>query len=59
MKNLREEYAALRKKVILDDYYSMKAETKVFSTEIEKMIINASVKTLDSETAALAKCFTL
>lgn len=59
MKTLREEYATLKKKVILDDYFSIKAETKVFSTEIEKMIINASVKTLDSETAALAKCFTL
>lgn len=37
----------------------MKAEIHVFSNEIEKFMIRASVKTLDSECNALAKCFTL
>jgi len=56
---LREEFASLKKKVTLDAYFSTKAEIAVFSNEIEKFIIEASVKTLDSECNALAKCFTL
>lgn len=59
MKALREEFAALKKKVTLDAYFNMKAEINVFSNEIEKFMIRASVKTLDSECSSLAKCFTL
>jgi hypothetical protein len=58
VKALREEFGGLKKKVILDKYYNTKAEVIVFSNEIEKLLIMASVKTLDSESTALAKCFT-
>lgn len=56
---LREEFAALKKKVTLDSYLSTKADIQVFSKEIEKFLICASVKTLDDECTALAKCFTM
>ncbi len=59
VKVLREEFANLKKKVTLDNYFSTKSEIQVFSNEIEKFVIKASVKTLDSECAALAKCFTM
>ena len=49
----------LKKKVALDNYFNVKAEIIVYSNEIEKFLIQASVKTLDSEHAALAKCFTV
>lgn len=55
---LKEEYTSLKKKVNLDFYFNVKAEIIVYSNEIEKLIIKASVKTLDSEASALAKCFT-
>jgi hypothetical protein len=55
---LRAEFAGLKKKVTLDSYYNTKAEISVFSNEIEKLMIKASVMTLESETNALAKCFT-
>jgi hypothetical protein len=57
VKALREEFSGLKKKVILDRYFNTKAEVLVFSNEIEKLLIMASVKTLDSESTALAKCF--
>ena len=57
MKTLSAEFQAIKKKVILDNYLTTKAELKVFSNEIEKLLIIASVKTLDSEATALAKCF--
>ena len=44
---LKAEFAGLQKKVTLDNYYNTKAEISVFSNEIEKLIIEASVKTLD------------
>lgn len=59
VKELREEFLALKKKVTLDSYFNTKAEISVYSNEIEKFLIRASVRTLDSETAALTKCFTL
>ena len=59
VKALQEEFAALKKKVTLDTYFNMKAEIYVFSNEIEKFMIKASIKTLDSECNALSKCFTL
>lgn len=59
VKALREEFASLKKKVTLDNYFCTKADIQVFSNEVEKFLINASVKTLDAECAALAKCFTL
>lgn len=43
----------------LDNYFNMKAEIYVFSNEIEKFMIRASVKTLDAECNALSKCFTM
>ena len=56
---LREEFKVLNKKVTFDNYLTTKAEISVYGNEIEKLVINASIKTLDSETAALAKCFTI
>ena len=56
---LRAEFCGLKKKVTLDDYFNTKAEITVFQNEIEKLIIEASVKTLDSECHALAKCFSM
>lgn len=56
---MREEFASLKKKVTLDNYFATKAEIQVYSNEIEKFIIQSSVQTLDSECAALSKCFTL
>jgi hypothetical protein len=58
VKALREEFTSLKKKVTLDAYFNTKAEIAVYSNEIEKCLIKASVVTLDSETAALSKCFT-
>ena len=58
-RKLKEEFASFKNKVFLGNYFSTKAETQVYSNEIEKFIIMASVKTLDSECAALAKFFTL
>ena len=43
VKALRAEFLLLKKKVILDNYYGMKAELAVFGNEIEKLIINASI----------------
>jgi hypothetical protein len=59
VKALKEEFSSLKKKVTLDNYFNTKAEIYVFSNEIEKFLIRASVKTLDSECNSLAKCFTL
>lgn len=59
MKALREEFVQLKKKVALDNYFNVKAEIIVYSNEIEKLLIKASVKTLDSEHSALTKCFTV
>lgn len=56
---LREEFHALKKKVTLDAYFGMKAEIQVFSNEIEKFLIQASVTALDNEWRALTKCFSM
>lgn len=49
----------MKKKVTMDNYYATKSEILVLSNEIEKYIIRASVRTLDAECSALARCFTL
>jgi hypothetical protein len=49
VKALREEFNTLKKKVTLDNYFNTKAEVLVFNIEIEKFLIRASIKTLDSE----------
>ena len=59
VKTLRKEFSALKKKVTLDSYFNTKAEISVFSNEIEKFFIKASVLTLDNEHLALANCFKL
>jgi hypothetical protein len=56
---LREEFKAEKKKVTFESYLTTKSEISVYGNEIEKLIINAAIKTLDSESAALAKCFTI
>jgi hypothetical protein len=56
---LREEFKAQKKKVTFENYLTIKSEISVYGNEIEKLIINAAIKTLDSEHAALAKCFTI
>jgi len=37
----------------------MKADITIYANEIEKQLIRASIRTLDAESAALTKCFTL
>lgn len=59
IKLLNEEFNEMKKKVIFDTIYTNKAEILVLKNEIEKLIINASIQTLENENAALAKCFTL
>ena len=49
----------MKKKVTLDNYFSTLAERRVLGEEIEKELIKASVRALDSETEALTRCFTL
>jgi hypothetical protein len=59
VQTLRTEFAALKKKVALDNYFTIKSELHVFKNEIEKFLIAASIKVLESESTALAKCFTM
>jgi hypothetical protein len=59
VKALKAEFLCLKKKVALDSYFNTKAEVQVYQNEIERLIINSAVKTLDAESTALAKCFTL
>ena len=56
---LQEEFRAMKKKVALDSYFSTKAEIQVLSNEIERQLTKASIIALDSEQAALSRCFTL
>jgi len=49
----------MKKKVTLDNYFAVLAEKRVLANEIEKEIIRASVRTLDDETTALERCFTM
>jgi hypothetical protein len=56
---LKAEFEAMKKKVTLDTWFTTKAEIELFSNEIEKFIMQASISALDSECAALAKCFTV
>lgn len=53
------EFQAQKKKVTLDAYFSTKAEVQVCANELERLMIGASVRMLDSESHALAKCFTM
>lgn len=59
VKALRVEFNAMKKKVTLDTYFTTKAEIQLFSNEVEKFLIKASVRALEDETAALSKCFTI
>jgi len=59
VKALKAEFEAMKKKVTLDTWFTTKAEIELFSNEIEKFIMQASISALDSECAALTKCFTV
>ena len=56
---LKEEFDAMKKKVTQDNFFSVLAERRILGEEIEKEIIKASIRALDSETAALTRAFTL
>ena len=43
VKALKEEFASLKKKVTLDNYFNTKAEIHLFTNEIEKFMIKASI----------------
>lgn len=43
VKALKEEFASLKKKVTLDNYFNTKAEIHLFTNEIEKFLIKASI----------------
>ena len=49
----------MKKKVNIDQWFTTKAEVELFSNEIEMSLIQASISALDSECAALSKCFTI
>ena len=57
VKTLREEFSYLKKRVTMDDYFTLKAHISVYGNEIERLLIEAAVKVLDSESLALARCF--
>lgn len=59
VRQLKLEFQAQKKKVTLDAYFSTKAEVQMCTSELERLLIEASVRMLDSESHALAKCFTL
>jgi len=59
IKLLNEEFTEMKKKVAFDNIYTNRAEVQVLKNEIEKLLIKASIQTLESENAALTKCFSL
>jgi hypothetical protein len=59
IKELKEEFSIMKKKVTLDNYFKTLADKRVLSNEIEKEIVRASVRALDTETTALTRAFTL
>lgn len=56
---LKEEFGAMKKKVTLDTYFTTKAEIELYSNELEKYLMQASIAALENECTALAKCFTV
>jgi|Laugresu1bdmlbsd_1035121.scaffolds.fasta_scaffold180290_1 hypothetical protein len=56
---LQKEFKAMKKIVNLDTWFTTKAEVELFSNEIEKFLMQASISTFDAECAALSKCFTV
>ena len=59
VKQLKREFSIMKKKVTLDNFFKTLADKRVLANEIEKEIVRASVRALDSETSALTRCFTL
>jgi hypothetical protein len=49
----------MKKKVTIDNYFTTKAEIELYGNEMEKFMMIASIKVLEDECAALAKCFTI
>ena len=45
--------------VLVDQVQSSRAEIIVLSSEIERQIVKASIKAVETEAAALANCFLL
>ena len=49
----------MKKKVTIDNYFTTKAEIEQYRNEMEKFLMMASIKVLEDECAALARCFTV
>lgn len=49
----------MKKKATIDVYFTTKAEIELYGNEIERLLVMASVETLENECAALSRCFTL
>ena len=56
---LQAEFNAMKKKVTIDNYFTTKAEIELYGNEMEKFMMIASIKVLEDECTALAKCFTM
>ena len=59
VKALQSEFNAMKKKVTIDNYFTTKAEIEQYRNEMEKFLMMASIKVLEDECAALARCFTV
>ena len=59
IRQVHEEIKAQNVKVVRNRYYTTKAEMLVYRDEVDKLLVQAAVQCLDSETQALAKCFTI
>ena len=59
VKALQAEFNAMKKKVTIDNYFTTKAEIELYGNEMEKFMMIASIKVLEDECTALAKCFTM
>ena len=56
VKALQEEYRSMKRNVLMDSILTSRAEIIVHTSEIERDLISAAVRTLDNESAALANC---
>lgn len=59
MAEMEIELRGMRRKVLLDSVLTRRAEIVVYRNEIQRFLIQAAVKTLDSETIAITNCLKL
>ena len=59
IKEYKEEFSIIKKKVTLNIYFKTLLDKRIFSNEIEKENMRVSVRALETETTALTRTFTL